>query len=102
MGQEAPRVCTDEADIQRLVGLIARLPAHGRVALHMRDGSVCEGVVSVRSSAQVFRDPQQREGINAVVSLECPGPGGQPQIRRLWLDQVAHVEHLDPALAGEN
>ena len=100
MGQDAPRVCTDEADIQRLVVLIAALPAHARVVLHMRDGTTCEGVVSVRSSAQVFRDPQRREGTNAIVSLERPGSNGQ--IQRLWLDQVARVEHLDPALATEN
>lgn len=100
MGQEAPRVCTDEADIQRLVTLIARLPAHGRVALHMRDGTTVEGVVAVRSSAQVFRDPQQREGTNAVVSVEREGSKGQ--IQRIWLDQVERVENLDPTLATEN
>lgn len=100
MGQEAPRVCTDETDIERLVRLIARLPAHGRVALHMRDGTTIEGVVAVRSSAQVFRDPRQREGTNAIVSLE--GTGSNGHIERVWLDQVARVEHLDPALATEN
>ena len=98
MGQEAPRVCTDEMDIERLVRLIASLPAHGRVALHMRDGTTVEGVVAVRSSAQVFRDPQQREGTNAVVSLERLAG----QVERIWLDQVERVQNLDPALATEN
>lgn len=100
MGQVAPRVCTEEAEIQHLLGLITRLPAHGRVVLHMRDGSTHEGVVQVRTSAQVFRDPQRREGTNAVVSLERPGKAGQ--VERIWLDQVARVQYVGPALAAEN
>lgn len=100
MGQEAPRVCTDEPDIQRLLALIPELPAHGHVVLHMRDGSTRTGIVSVRSSAQVFRDPQRREGLNGVVSLEDAAVRGR--IQRIWLDQVARVEHLDSGLAAEN
>lgn len=100
MGQLAPRVCTDEAGIQRLLDLITRLPAHSRVVLHMSDGSRHEGVVQVRTSAQVFRDPQRREGTNAVVSLERPGSPGV--VDRIWLDQVARVDYVGPAVAAEN
>jgi hypothetical protein len=100
MGQVAPRVCTDEAGIQRLLDLITRLPAHGRVVLHMRDGTTQEGVVHVRTSAQVFRDPQRREGTNAVVSLERPGTPGR--VDPIWLDEVARVDYVGPARAAEN
>lgn len=100
MSRRAPRVCTTQADIGQLVTLIAALPAHGHVVLHLRDGSTCAGVVRVRGSMQVFRDPDGQEGMNAVIVLECANVAGG--IRRVWLDQVARVEHLDSALAGEN
>ena len=100
MGAQAPQVCVDARDVQRLVALIAQLPAHGHVKLHMRDGGVCEGVVRTRPNVQVFRDPKQTEGINVKVSLayrDAPS-----RIQRVWLDQVACVEHLDSTLGSEN
>lgn len=100
MSRLAPRVCAENADIERLVALIEALPAHGHVVLRMHDGSVCTGVVQVRGSAQVFRDPQGQEGTNAEIILECPdAPGG---LCHVWLDQVDSVQHLDSALASEN
>ena len=47
MTRRAPRVCTTQADIERVVALIAVLPAHGHVVLRLRDGSSRAGVVSV-------------------------------------------------------
>ncbi|MEO7199419.1 MAG: DUF3247 family protein [Dokdonella sp.] len=100
MTRRAPRVCTTQADVERVVALIAALPAHGHVVLWLRDGSSRTGVVSVRASVQVFRDPEGLEGMNAEITLECrDAPGGD---WRLWLDQVERVEHLDSALASEN
>jgi hypothetical protein len=49
---------------------------------------------------QVFRDPKQTEGINVKVSLayrDAPS-----RIQRVWLDQVARIEHLDSTLGDEN
>lgn len=100
MGARAPQVCVDERDVQRLVALIAQLPAHGHVKLHMRDGSVCEGVVRTRPNVQVFRDPAQTEGINVKVSLA--DRNAPSRIQRLWLDQVNRVEHLDSTMGSEN
>lgn len=100
MSRRAPRVCVTHADTERLRGLIATLPAHGRVTLLMRDGGTCTGVIHVRGSLEVFRDPSGLEGTNAEIALECPDVAGE--IRFLWLDQVEHVEHLDSGLASEN
>lgn len=100
MSRRAPRVCIAPADIERLEALIADLPSHGQVVLVMRDGSTLTGVVHVRGSIQVFRDPAGLEGMNVDIALERPDAAGG--IRHVWLDQVAHVEHLDSALASEN
>ncbi|OOG37700.1 hypothetical protein B0E52_15625 [Rhodanobacter sp. C06] len=100
MSKQAPRICTTDADVGRLETLISQLPAHGRVVLSLRNGTTYTGVVKVRASTQVFRDPQGEEGINAVITLESPAaPHGA---WNLWLDQVEHVEHLDSGLGGEN
>lgn len=100
MTRQAPNVCIAEAEVEQLVALIANLPAHGEVVLRLRDGSSCSGIVQVRGSIQVFRDAEDREGMNAEIVLECPHfPGGT---RHVWLDQVIRVEHLDSALASEN
>lgn len=93
-------MCVAQADTQRLRSLIAALPAHGRVVLRLRDGSTCAGVIQVRGSMQVFRDPAGQEGMNAEIALESSDVAGG--IRCVWLDQVEHVEHLDAALASEN
>lgn len=100
MTRRAPRVCTAPADIERVLALIPALPAHGEVILHMRDGGVLAGVVHVRGSAQVFRDQQGQEGMNVLIHLETADTsrGRRP----VWLDQVQHVEHVDPAMGREN
>lgn len=44
----------------------------------MHDGRACDGVISVPPDVQLFRDPQQCEGINADVSIERPDVAGGP------------------------
>lgn len=77
-----------------------QLPANGHVVLLLRDGSSCDGVVTVRPSVQVFRDRDEREGINAEVQLERPDAPAWRQ--RIWLDQIVRVEHLDSGMGGES
>ena len=100
MGRKAERVVTDEDDIRRLEALVHQLQGNSRVVLCLRDGSTCEGVVTVRPSVQMFRDHEGLEGINAEVQLERPDmPTWHP---RIWLDQVVRIEHLDSGLASES
>lgn len=100
MGRLAGKVYTEQRDIQRLEALVSELPANGHVVLVLKDGGACDGVIETRPNVQVFRDAQQREGINGEVTLRRPdAPGWE---RRLWLDQIARVEHLDSTLASEN
>ncbi len=76
MGSKAPHVVTDDAGIRALEALVHELQGNSHVVLRLRDGSTCEGVVTVRPSVQVFRDDEDREGINAVVQLERPDCAG--------------------------
>ncbi len=100
MGAQAARVYITRHDTERLKSLIAALPAHARVRLTLKDGSTCTGVVATRPNVQAFRDVHGVEGTNAVLSLERHDvPHGK---QCLWLDQIAHIEHLDSGLAGEN
>jgi hypothetical protein len=100
MGRKAECVLTDEGGIRELEMLVHQLPANGHVVLLLRDGSSCEGVVTVRPSLQVFRDHDDREGINAEVQLERPDVPTWHQ--RIWLDQIVQVEHLDSSMASES
>jgi hypothetical protein len=57
-------------------------------------------VIITRPNVQVFRDGDEREGINATVQLERPDV---PEWRRqVWLDQILRVEHLDSCMASES
>ncbi|MEO6799602.1 MAG: DUF3247 family protein [Rhodanobacter sp.] len=100
MGRKAEYVVTDEESIRKLESLVLQLPANGHVVLLLRDGSSCDGVVSVRPSLQVFRDHDDREGINAEVQLERPDVPTWHQ--RIWLDEIVGIEHLDSGLASES
>lgn len=100
MGRQAHRVYTDEASIRRLESLVDELPANGHVVLLMKDGSSCDGVVSARPSVQVFRDPDEHEGINATVWLQRPDVPDWS--RHVWLDQVLRVDHLDSIMGSES
>jgi hypothetical protein len=100
MGRQAQHVYTDDAGIGRLESLIGELPANGHVVLILKDGSSCDGVVSTRPNVQVFRDPDECEGINAIVQLQRPDvPDWSSSV---WLDQIVRVEHLDSAMGGES
>ncbi|EIL93532.1 DUF3247 family protein [Rhodanobacter spathiphylli] len=100
MGRQARHVYTDQASIHQLESLVEELPANGHVVLLLKDGSSCDGVVSTRPNVQVFRDAEEREGINATVQLERPDV---PEwTRQVWLDQIVRVEHLDSIMASEN
>ena len=100
MGRQAQRVYTDPASIRQLESLIDELPANGHGVLVMKDGSSCDGVVSMRPNVQVFRDPDEREGINATVHLQRPDVAGWSRL--VWLDQVKRVEHLDSTMGSES
>ncbi|MEY2113729.1 MULTISPECIES: DUF3247 family protein [Rhodanobacter] len=100
MGRAAERVYTDRASIQQLESLVEELPANGHVVLLLKDGSSCDGVVVTRPNVQMFRDADEREGINATVRLERPDVPEWSQ--QVWLDQIVRVEHLDSSMAGEN
>lgn len=100
MGRTAEHVYTAQADIRRLEALVAELPTNGHVRLRLHDGGLCDGVVSERPNVQVFRGPDENEGINAVVHLERPNVPGWS--RYVWLDQIAAVEHLDSTLGSES
>jgi len=100
MAQYAEHVCVDPVGIRRLESLVADLQGNGRVSIVLKDGSTCEGVVSVRPTVQVLRHRAGREGVNAEVRLERPG---EPAWNRsIWLDQVDRVEHLDAILGSES
>ncbi|QEE23617.1 DUF3247 family protein [Rhodanobacter glycinis] len=100
MAQYVERVCVDPADIRRIESLVADLQGNGHVSIVQKDGSVCEGVVSVRPTMQVMRDQSGREGINAELRLERPREPAWS--RRIWLDQIERVEHLDSILGSES
>ncbi|SHL80306.1 DUF3247 family protein [Rhodanobacter sp. OK091] len=100
MGRQAHQVYTDPASIRKLESIIDELPANGHVVLLMKDGSSCDGVVSARPNVQLFRDADEHEGVNALVQLQRPDV---PEwSRRVWLDQVVRVEHLDSSMASES
>ncbi|GAB2536571.1 DUF3247 family protein [Rhodanobacter koreensis] len=100
MAQYAEHVYVDPAEIRRLESLVADLQGNGHVSIVLKDGSVCEGVVSVRPSMQVLRDHAGREGVNAEVRLERPqAPTWNHSI---WLDQISRIEHLDSILGSES
>lgn len=100
MGRLAEHVYTDQANIRQIKSLIRELPANGHVVLLMKDGSSCDGVVSMRPNVQLFRDRDEREGINAEVLLERPDvPAWRHNV---WLDEVIRVEHLDSIMGSES
>ncbi|MGB3462713.1 DUF3247 family protein [Rhodanobacter lindaniclasticus] len=100
MGRNTPCVFVAEDAIERIEALVHQLPANRHVVLLLSDGSSCDGVVSVRPSVQVFRDPQGREGINAEVQLQRPDVPAWHQ--RVWLDRIRRVESVDSIMPGEN
>lgn len=100
LARQAEHVYTDPASIRQLELLVEDLPGNGHVVLWLKDGSRCDGVVTVRPSIQVFRDGNECEGINATVQLERPD--APKWHRHVWLDQILRVEHGDSILASES
>lgn len=98
MTRTAEQVFTAAEDIARLRCQIEELPNGAHVRLHMKDGSVQRGTVAGRPMAQMFFDPEGREGTNSVVRLEEPAMD-HPETaswREVWLHRVERIERLDP------
>lgn len=91
MSRTAPRVHADQAVIDRMEALCARLEQDARVAVQTDRGEWVRGIVSPQPTVQSFFDADGREGLNGVVKIEGDG-GGRDQY--LWLDEVAFVEQL--------
>lgn len=93
----APRVYTEQADIDRLQAMIFELPNDRRVELTLVDGRVFTGIVSARPMTTQFFDADGREGTNGVVRLEQPALDHPEQARwvDLYLDQIAGIRPLD-------
>jgi hypothetical protein len=100
MGKYAEHVCVEPAEIERIEALVGELPTNGHVRIVQKDGRRHDGVISERPNVQVFRDAEEREGINGMVRLERPGEPGWSCF--VWLDQIERVEHLDSTLGGES
>jgi hypothetical protein len=93
MGQLAPRVCTETADVARLEDLINRLPGSAQVTVECAGGDRYSGLVCIRPTTQAFRDSNGAEGINGLLRLEdASAPGGE---RHIWLDRIARVYRRD-------
>lgn len=104
----APRVYTDQADIDRLQAMIVELPNDRRVRVTLHDGRVFTGIVAARPMTMQFYDPDGREGTNGTVRLEQPALEQPEQARwvDLFLDQIAEIRpldrhELDPGAASE-
>ena len=98
MTRNAERVHTDPAAIAAIQRTIELLPNGAHVVLGMEDGSEVSGIVAARPIAQVFFDPDGREGTNAVVRIEQPALE-HPEAagwRDLWVDRIREVRRLDP------
>ncbi|HEV7775610.1 MAG TPA: DUF3247 family protein [Luteibacter sp.] len=97
MGRNAEHVYTEPGAIARIEAWIAELPGAAVVRIVEIDGRETSGVVSVRPTVQAFRDGNENEGINGVVTLEDPDrPGWTGTI---WLDRIERVDRLAPNLA---
>ncbi|KJV36129.1 DUF3247 family protein [Luteibacter yeojuensis] len=98
MGREADTVRTDQGSIARLQGLVKELPDNAKVRLHLRDGSVVKGIVTVVPTVQNFVDANGVEGVNGVVKLiDNDRPDWSATVS---LDTIARVEHLDSVVYG--
>lgn len=93
----APRVYTDQVDIDRLQALTFELPNDRHVQLTLVDGRVFTGIVSGRPMTMQFFDPDGREGTNGTVRIEQPALDAPEEARRvdLFLDQIAEIRPLD-------
>jgi hypothetical protein len=100
MGQLADRVYVSTEDTRRLGQLVEELAVNAKVSLQLDDGRTTQGVVAVTPTVQVFRDPQGQEGINGVVKLIDPARPDWSE--RVWLGDIARLEHLDSVTKGSS
>lgn len=100
MGQLADRVFTSAGDVQHLEDLVDELAVNARVALHLAEGRIAEGVVAVTPNVQVFRDPLGQEGINGVVKLIDPKRPDWSEL--VWLGDIERLIHLDSVSKGSS
>jgi hypothetical protein len=100
MSQIAERVYTTAEDVQHLEDLVDELAVNARVSLRLFDGRVVEGIVTVTSNVQVFRDPQGQEGINGVVKLIDPKRPDWSEL--VWLGDIDQLQHLDSVSKGSS
>lgn len=92
MIQSPDHLYTHQADIARVEALAQELPDEAVVELHLVDGNVVVGTVSMRPSVQVFRDSEGNEGFNAVVRVE--DRNDDERTHYLWMDRIASVVRL--------
>lgn len=98
MGREADTVRTDQGSIARLQALVKELRDNASVRLHLRDGSIVKGIVTVVPTVQNFVDAHGVEGVNGVVKLiDNDRPDWSATVS---LDTIARVEHLDSVAYG--
>lgn len=84
MARTAPRVHTQQEDIQKLKALQRDLDAELVVELEMTDGRKLVGTITERPSIQQFRGPEEEEGTNGQVAFDVAGEG----VHLLWLDEI--------------
>jgi hypothetical protein len=89
MSSIAERVHTDQAEIALIESRIMELNDEAIVELSLSDGRKLQGVVTVRPSVQTFRDPDGREGINALLRLDDLHEPGKTH--HIWVDQVTDI-----------
>ncbi|NII11946.1 DUF3247 family protein [Oleiagrimonas sp. C23AA] len=93
MGRHADHVELSSAACEHIEDLTRQLPANARVTVVEKNGTIYTGTVVERPITQVFKGPDGKQGINAVLRLE------DPQVptwnRKVWLDQIDRVEKLD-------
>lgn len=101
MSRDCERVYTDQSDIDRLEHYVRVLIDGTSVALHLDDGSVVSGIVSMQPSVQVFVDGHVQEGLNGLVRLSMPAMYDPqlPGFRDVWLGSIQEVRILDPGAA---
>lgn len=93
MSQRAEHVYTGQADVKRLEQLVRQLPNDARVTLQCSDDSERTGIVTLRPTMQVFRGPDETDGMNAVLRFEDDAKPGIEQ--HIWLDSIVAVRKLD-------
>lgn len=93
MSRYCERVYRNEADLDRLKALIARLPSDRHVRLALADGTVLTGIVGEKPVLQVFYGPEGAEGMNALLRLEGDA-AGKPDARDMWIDEIMDIERL--------